>query len=145
MVEPARKLFLRIKVLWAESHAGGDLILWLLVHPGWTMKMVRRSERSKGDCTDRKADQPASSGFRPLPRRWVVERSIACITRCRRLTRDQEGLPQRAEAFITLSASRRHAFPACPTFFSRDANLTLSNIVEGDPLWVLSQDLSMSW
>jgi transposase len=50
---------------------------------------------------------PDSSGFHPLPKRWVVERSIAWITRWRRLARDPEGLPQSSEVFIKLSASRR--------------------------------------
>nr|WP_242527567.1 transposase [Ktedonosporobacter rubrisoli] len=47
------------------------------------------------------------SGFRPLPRRWVIERSFAWIVRWRRLCRDHEGLPQSSEAFIKLSASYR--------------------------------------
>ena len=38
---------------------------------------------------------------------WVVERSIAWITRWRRLCRDHEGLPEGSEAFIKLSACRR--------------------------------------
>jgi len=46
-------------------------------------------------------------GFRPLPRRWVIERSFAWITRWRRLCRDHEGLPESSEAFIKLSASYR--------------------------------------
>jgi putative transposase len=47
------------------------------------------------------------SGFRPLPRRWVIERSFAWIVRWRRLCRDHEGLPETSEAFIKLSASYR--------------------------------------
>ena len=37
----------------------------------------------------------------------MIERSIAWITRWRRLVRDHEGLPQTSEAFIKISAFRR--------------------------------------
>lgn len=98
--------------MWGDRHSGGDVILWLLVHLGWTIEMVRRPGRSKeepsvSERTEVKADLPGSSGFRPLPRRWVIERSLAWITRWRRLARDHEGLPQRSEAFLKLSARRR--------------------------------------
>lgn len=121
LLEPAKKLFPCIKVVWGDSHYGGDLILWLLVHLGWTVEIVRRPGRSQGKQTDSdhiamKADQPGSSGFRPLPRRWVIERSIAWITRWRRLARDHEGLPQSSEAFIKLSASRRMLSLLAPPF-----------------------------
>ena len=56
------------------------------------------------------------SGFRLLPRRWVVERSLAWITRWRRLARDHEGRPQSSEAFIKLSACRRMLPLLAPPF-----------------------------
>lgn len=40
-------------------------------------------------------------GFNVLPRRWIVERSIAWLMRARRNCRDYERLPQHAEAHIT--------------------------------------------
>ncbi len=38
-------------------------------------------------------------GFNLLPRRWVVERSFAWATRCRRLVKDCERLALRLEAY----------------------------------------------
>ncbi len=40
------------------------------------------------------------SGFVPLPRRWVVERTHAWITGHRRMSRDYERLPAHSEAMI---------------------------------------------
>ena len=65
--------------------------------------------------TDVDWEQLFPSGFRPLPRRWVVERSFSWLVRWRRLCRDHEGLPETSEAFIKLSASLRmlsHLAPA---------------------------------
>ncbi|WP_211221393.1 transposase [Ktedonobacter racemifer] len=56
------------------------------------------------------------TGFRPQPRRWVIERSFSWIVRWRRLCRDHEGLPQSSEAFIKLSASYRMLTTLVPAF-----------------------------
>ena len=38
--------------------------------------------------------------FEVLPRRWVVERTLSWLVRCRRLDRDYERLPEHAEAMV---------------------------------------------
>jgi transposase len=38
--------------------------------------------------------------FEVLPRRWVVERTLSWISRCRRLDHDYERLPQHAETMV---------------------------------------------
>lgn len=38
--------------------------------------------------------------FEVLPRRWVVERTLSWLVRCRRLGRDYERLPEHAEAMV---------------------------------------------
>nr|WP_173034264.1 transposase [Phytohabitans flavus] len=42
-------------------------------------------------------------GFQVLPRRWVVERTLAWISRCRRTVRDYERLPEHHAAFVQWS------------------------------------------
>ena len=42
-------------------------------------------------------------GFTVLPRRWVVERTLAWINRCRRTTRDYERLPEHHAAMVQWS------------------------------------------
>ena len=56
-----------------------------------------------------------------LPRRWVVERTLAWITRCRRTVRDYERLTEHHEAIVywamIITMSRRlarHQQPAQP-------------------------------
>ena len=42
------------------------------------------------------------------PRRWVVERTIAWLNRCRRLAKDWENLNRNALAFIKLASMSTH-------------------------------------
>ena len=48
----------------------------------------------------------AAKGFTVLPKRWIVERTIAWLNRCRRLAKDWECLNQRALALIHLASMR---------------------------------------
>jgi transposase len=60
--------------------------------PGMSVEIVKRSDRA--------------SGFEVLPRRWVVERTLAWLNRCRRLAKDFENLSRNALAFIRLASIR---------------------------------------
>ena len=79
-----------LRQIWGDSHYGGDLPTETQAQYGITVTVVLRPE--------------AQSGFTPLPRRWVVERSLAWITHCRRLARDYERDPAYSEAWIHLAA-----------------------------------------
>ena len=121
LLEPVKELFPKIKLLWRDSHYGGTLIGWLKEHLGWIIVIVRRLKAPERgllvpEGTEVEWEKLFPSGFRPLPRRWVIERSIAWITRWRRLARDHEGLPQSSEAFIKLSASYRMLTKLAPAF-----------------------------
>ncbi len=48
----------------------------------------------------------AAKGFTVLPKRWIVERTIAWLNRCRRLAKDWECLNRRALAFLRLASIR---------------------------------------
>ncbi len=47
-----------------------------------------------------------ASGFTVLPKRWIVERTIAWLNRCRRLAKDWECLNRKALAFLRLASIR---------------------------------------
>jgi hypothetical protein len=56
------------------------------------------------------------TGFRPQPKRWIIERCFSWMVRGLRLCRAHEGLPQSSEAFIKLSASYRMLTTLVPAF-----------------------------
>ena len=60
--------------------------------PQLSVEIVKRSDQAQG--------------FVVLPRRWVVERTLAWLGRCRRLAKDFENLTQMAAAFIHLASIR---------------------------------------
>ena len=60
--------------------------------PGLETEIVKRSDRAKG--------------FVQLPKRWIVERTIAWLNRCRRLAKDWENLNCNALAFLKLASIR---------------------------------------
>ena len=47
-----------------------------------------------------------ATGFTVLPKRWIVERTIAWLNRCRRLAKDWECLNRKALAFLRLASIR---------------------------------------
>jgi putative transposase len=49
---------------------------------------------------------PYPAGFIVLPRRWVIERTIAWIMRNRRMSRDYEFLNETTEALIYVTMIR---------------------------------------
>lgn len=48
----------------------------------------------------------SAKGFIVVPKRWIVERTIAWLNRCRRLAKDWECLNRNALAFLKLASIR---------------------------------------
>jgi len=67
--------------------------------PRLEIEIVRRSDQVKG--------------FVVLPKRWIVERSIGWLNRCRRLAKDWENLNHSALAFLKLASIRRMVRALC--------------------------------
>ena len=81
------------------------LAAWLSANLGWQLRIVKRPRRWAWVGPDQEpADMPA--GFSILPRRWVVERTLAWLSRTRRLARDWEGLSSTTKTWICLAMSR---------------------------------------
>ena len=65
---------------------------------------VRRVCRSVEVAIVKRSD--TAKGFKLLPKRWLVERTIAWLNRCRRLAKDWECLTRKALAFLHLASIR---------------------------------------
>jgi putative transposase len=112
LLQPLAGKMPRLQVIWADSgYAGEPFTYWVKDHLGvrldivnhpWTgLRGVWVKEGMEVDW-----DQIIPKGFHVLPRRWVVERTNAWITRHRRLSRDFEGTHTSSEAFIYLAMTR---------------------------------------
>jgi transposase len=82
-----RRAFPSVRLAWADSGYAGKLVTWAKtrLRPRLTLQIVKRTELHN---------------FIVLPRRWVVERTFAWITRSRRTVRDYERLPAHNETIV---------------------------------------------
>ena len=74
----------RVRLVWADAGYTGKLIAWAAAMK-MTMQIVAKRD---------------PHAFEILPRRWVVERTFAWISKHRRTVRDYEHLPASHEAMI---------------------------------------------
>ncbi len=81
--------FPRLAHLWVDGAYAGEFVTWVGAYAGWTVEVVSRPAGARG--------------FVLLPKRWIVERTLAWLGRCRRLSKDYEALPETEEAFIYLA------------------------------------------
>jgi putative transposase len=80
----------RLQQVWCDGGYEG-FVQWAASHCPFAVTMVERPAGSKG--------------FVALPKRWIVERTLAWLLRYRRLVRDYEYLPESSEAWIYLAMS----------------------------------------
>lgn len=80
----------RIKVLFADSAYGRKGL----------PEFARETLRFVIELVARPKQQ---QGFQPLPKRWIVERTFAWISRCRRHSKDYERHPETSETMIYVS------------------------------------------
>jgi transposase len=78
---------------WADQSYRGDLVEWAASEFGITIEIVHRPSEQVG--------------FVVQARRWVVERTIAWINRCRRLSKDFERLAKNSAAWIYWASIQR--------------------------------------
>lgn len=86
VLEHLATAFRRVRLIWADGGYAGRLVDWAHANLKIVLQIVKRPE----DAT----------GFVVLPRRWVVERTLAWITGHRRCIRDYERLCAHHEAMV---------------------------------------------
>jgi putative transposase len=85
-----RDKFRRLKVIFADSAYGRDGLVEIVKETfGWILQTVLRPVRAEG--------------FVVLPKRWIVERTFAWLSRCRRHSKDYERNPETSEAMVLIT------------------------------------------
>lgn len=80
--------------LFADGGYAGKKLETAVAHiEGLVLEIVRRSDSAKG--------------FVLLPKRWIVERTLAWLNRCRRLAKDWEASIASSEAWLFVASIRR--------------------------------------
>ena len=82
----------RLRLIWADGAYAGELVGWVKRTYNWVLQTVLRPVGIKG--------------FVVLPRRWVVERTLGWLSRCRRLSKDYERQPETTESWIHIAMIR---------------------------------------
>jgi transposase len=91
VIEAVHRLFPWLRHLFADSVYNGPNLADALAKFGdWTIEIVKRA----ADAT----------GFQLLPRRWVVERTLAWLNRNRRLAKDFEASIASAKAWVYIAS-----------------------------------------
>lgn len=92
VLDKARGLLSRLLLIWADGGYAGQLVEWVATQCQWVLEIVKRSDDVKG--------------FKVLPKRWIVERTLAWLSHCRRLSKDYERLAETSEALIYVAMIR---------------------------------------
>ena len=88
-----RRLYPWLRHVFADGGYAGDKLRNELAGMGrWVIEIIKRSDTAKG--------------FEVLPRRWVVERTLAWLGRCRRLAKDFEATRSSATAWVLMAHIR---------------------------------------
>jgi len=92
VLRTARRLFPFIERIFADAGYQGPKMEKVVADTGcWTLQIVKRSDAHR---------------FVVLPKRWIVERTLAWISRNRRLARDFECYAGTVAAFIRIAMIR---------------------------------------
>jgi transposase len=84
-----RAKFSTIALVWADGGYAGRLVDWAKTVLTLAVTIVKRTDDM--------------AGFQVIPRRWVVERTLAWISKYRRCVRDYETLPEHSEAMVYIA------------------------------------------
>jgi putative transposase len=92
LLQRCDKAFSRLQVIFGDGGYDGPSVRDACAeHHDSHLEVVKRSQQH---------------GFEVLPKRWVVERTIAWLGRNRRLSKDYEQLTEVSEAFVMLAMVR---------------------------------------
>jgi transposase len=95
----------RMEKVWADRAYNAKIGEWIKERLGWALEIVKPPRRwVRVPANEEPPAYPV--GFIVLPRRWVIERTLAWIMRNRRMSRDYEFLAETTEALIYVAMIR---------------------------------------
>lgn len=102
------QVFVRLALLGIDGGSKRRCVAWVEAALGWRVETVQPPDAGKRVVGVGPGQAPPilPTGFRVLPRRWVVERSFAWLGRTRRLRQDAEALPTSEEAWLDAASCR---------------------------------------
>src|SRR6266568_28229 len=78
----------KVRKVWVDgTYRGAEWTAWVKEQYKIVLESVARAEGQKG--------------FAVLPHQWVVDRTLAWLNQCRRLSKDYEELPTTSETFVS--------------------------------------------
>lgn len=95
LLEKVHLAFGWLKIIWADSAYAGKLVDWVAMlkrHRWIRLDIVRRCDKQ--------------TGFKVLPKRWIVERTFGWLSKSRRLSKDYETSVESSEAFVLIAMTR---------------------------------------
>ena len=105
---PVPERFPRLRHLWVDSAYRGKFVVWVQERLGWSVEVGQHWWTGVRYVWVAPGQEPPTlpSGFHVLPHRWIVERTFAWLSTCRRLSKDYEYWPQSSEAWIYIAMIR---------------------------------------
>lgn len=85
LLRQAKAVLKTIEKIYADGGYAGKLISWVKKHFGITLEIVKRSDLK---------------GFVVLPKRWIIERTNAWVSKARRLAKEYERTTRNQESMI---------------------------------------------
>jgi putative transposase len=89
ILEKVLNEFPSLELVWADGGYRGSLIEWVKINFDKVLEVIKRNDDIKG--------------FKLLPKRWIVERTLGWIGRNRRLSKDYEIFSNTEESWIYLA------------------------------------------
>jgi transposase len=107
-----KEMYPRMKKVWADmGYESRQLSNWLKEELGWELDIVKHPWQAQQAGWHKEGDKKAvclpkkPRGFQILPKRWIVERTLAWLSRFRRLSKDYEFLLPTSRALLFFSSS----------------------------------------
>ena len=89
VMDTLRYRFERMQKVYADGGYRGELVSQVEQKLGWNMEITLRSDKEKG--------------FKPLPKRWIIERTFSWLENFRRLAKDYEYSVSSSTAMVFLA------------------------------------------